>query len=88
MWSSKEIGGNALHWNSHTNMFWFGANGNEYMAWKGSHQILIYPCDKYPNPPSGVIQHNKRIETLKDFEDALNTGHEFDCVYVKSGILE
>ncbi|PGZ95696.1 hypothetical protein COE51_19470 [Bacillus pseudomycoides] len=72
-----------MNWDDNIKAFWSGTNGNEYIAWKGSHQILIYPCDNYPNPPSGVIQYNKRIEILEDFEDAMRTGEEFKCSYIK-----
>jgi hypothetical protein len=71
------------HWSETLMAFWFGANGCEYIAFKGSHQILEFPCYKYPNPPTRIIQHTERIETLEDFNNALDKGKWFSAVYTE-----
>lgn len=68
-------------WSEEINAFWHGANNCEWIAWKGSHQIFIYPCDNYPNPPSEILQHTKRIETLEDFTEAMYNGTFFKAEY-------
>lgn len=68
-------------WDKGINAFWFGANGCEWVAWKGSHQIFVHPCDRYPHPPVGVIQHTKRIENLEDFTEAMNEGNYYKAKY-------
>lgn len=70
-------------WSGNINAFWFGANDCEWIAWKGSHQIFVYHCGNHPNPPKQVIQHSKRIETLEDFNDAMETGVLFKSKYKK-----
>ena len=59
------------NWDDDIKAFWSGGNGCECIAWKGSHQVYIYPTWEHPAPPSGMIQHTKRIETLADFNEAL-----------------
>lgn len=68
-------------WSNELQVFWYGANCEEYIAWKGSHQIFVFPCDEYPNPPSEVIQYHKRIETLDDFNEALQGGLIYKVTY-------
>lgn len=68
-------------WSETLSAFWYGANGCEYIAWKGSHQIFEYPTWEYPSPPERVIQHTTRIETLADFTDALNSGRWLKASY-------
>lgn len=68
-------------WDKGLNAFWAGGNGCEYIAWKGSHQIFVYPTWEHPAPPSEVIQHTKRIETLTDFDDALDNGRHMKVEY-------
>ncbi|EOO41625.1 hypothetical protein IIU_00364 [Bacillus cereus VD133] len=68
--------------------FWYGANGCEFIAWKGSHQIFVYPCDEYPNPPSEIIQFSERIETIDDFRMALDKGGKLKCSYVDADMFE
>lgn len=75
-------------WSKQLNAFWFGANNSEYIAWKGSHQIFEYPCDEYPQPPSRVIQHTKRIETLEEFEKALDNGAWLSVSYTEVSVDE
>lgn len=69
------------NWSEKLNAFWMGANNCEFIAWKGSHQIFVYLCDEYPSPPSMIYQHTKRIETLEDFNDALDNQKIFDVTY-------
>lgn len=71
-------------WDKDINAFWFGANNCEWVAWKGSHQILVYPCDEHPKPPSSIIQHTARIETLEDFTEAMINGVEYKAIYQES----
>lgn len=59
-------------WSETLNAFWYGANGCEYIAYRGSHHVFVYPCHKHPEPPSEVWQFTRRIETLEDFNEALN----------------
>ena len=68
-------------WDKDLNAFWMGGNGCEYIAWKGSHQIFVYPTWEHPAPPSEVIQHTERIETLTDFNDALDNGKRIKAEY-------
>jgi hypothetical protein len=68
-------------WDNKLNCFWFGANHCEFIAWKGSHQVFIYPCDEYPQAPSQIIQHSDRIETLDDFSAAIQKGIVYDSTY-------
>jgi hypothetical protein len=68
-------------WSDTINTFWLGANGCEYIAWKGSHQVLVYPCDDYPNPPSEVWQYHERIETVEQFNDALENSVKYKATY-------
>jgi hypothetical protein len=69
-------------WDKDLNAFWMGGNGCEYIAWKGSHQVFVYPTWEHPAPPSEVIQHTKRIETLADFNEALDLGRHIKAEYV------
>ena len=62
-------------------VYWEGANGCEYMTWQGMHQVFIMPSDKYPFPPSQVIQYHKRITSYADFRDALNNGRYLNATY-------
>lgn len=73
-------------WSDRIHAFWFGANGCEYVAWKGSHQIYVYPTDEYPSPPSYIIQHKKRIETLEEFDNALTFGTRMVATYTEEGM--
>ncbi len=68
-------------WSETLNAFWYGANGCEYIAFKGSHHIFEFPCDKFPGPPTRVIQYTNRIETLEDFENALDNGKWYQASY-------
>ena len=70
-------------WSETIKAFWFGANGCEWVAWKGSHQVFVYPCDKHPQPPHRIIQHDKRIETLEDFTDAIGYGVVYEPTYTE-----
>ncbi|WP_245595193.1 hypothetical protein [Fictibacillus gelatini] len=74
-------------WSEEIRAFWFGANNCEWIAWKGSHQIFVFPCDEYPNPPSKIIQHNKRIESIEDFTEAMQNGKTYIVEY-KTGSIE
>jgi hypothetical protein len=68
-------------WSDSISAFWFGANDCEWIAWKGAHQIFVYPCGEHPKPPSQVIQHTERIETLEDFTEAMETGVLYEATY-------
>lgn len=68
-------------WSHAIDAFWFSANGCEWIAWKGSHQIFVYPGATYPAPPTQTLQHSKRIETLEDFNEAMNTGTLYEATY-------
>ncbi len=68
-------------WDSKLNCFWFGANNCEWIAWKGSNQVFVYPCDEYPNPPSQIIQYTKMIESLDDFTEAIQSGVVYETSY-------
>lgn len=74
-------------WNEDISAFWYGGielsigQPVELIAWKGSNQIFIYPCDDHPHPPSGVLQYHRRIETLDDFEDAMKNGKRLTAKY-------
>ena len=68
-------------WSEKIYAFWFGANGCEYIAWKGAFQIMVYPTHEHPNPPSKVLISNERIETLEQFSNVLNNGVEMDVSY-------
>lgn len=72
-------------WSDKIQAFWFGANGCEYVAWKGSRQIYVYPTDEYPNPPTYIIQHEERIERLEDFDEALTGGIRMRATYSEVG---
>lgn len=65
-------------WSDTLQAFWYGANNCEYIAYKGSHHIFVYPCDNYPNPPTEIWQHTERIETLRQFSEALHQGKQFN----------
>jgi hypothetical protein len=71
-------------WSDDLSAFWFGANGCEFVSWKGSHDIYVYPVDDYPNPPAYVIHGIKQIETLEDFNYTLNNGIEYECNYERT----
>lgn len=70
-------------WDKKLNCFWFGANDCEWIAWNGSNQVFVYPCDEYPNPPSKIIQHTERIESLEDFTRAIQGGIVYEASYTK-----
>jgi hypothetical protein len=70
-------------WADNINAFWFGANRCEYIAWKGSHQVFVYDAECYPEPPSYIIQHNRRIETINEFSNAINNGVYMIASYSK-----
>ena len=73
-------------WSENIQAFWCGGNDTEYVAWKGSHQILVYPCGMYPSPPSEVIQHTQRIESVEEFDAAMENGIRFKTNYIDVGI--
>jgi hypothetical protein len=74
-------------WSNSIQAFWCGGMDAEYIAWKGSHQIFIYPCkEEYPNSPSHVIQHKNRIETEEDFDEAMKTGIRYKCSITVVGV--
>lgn len=68
-------------WAKNIQAFWYGANGLEFVAWKGSHQIQVYPCDEYPSPAKYTIQHHTRIETVEEFNDCLMNGQRMKASY-------
>jgi hypothetical protein len=68
-------------WSESIKAFWFGANNCEWIAWNGSNQIFVYPSQDYPKLPKQVIQHDKRIESIEEFTNAMNNGRLHDCVY-------
>jgi len=68
-------------WSEDLSAWWFGANGCEFVAWKGSPEIAVYPCDNYPELPTHFIKSDKRIETLEDFDFVLNNGEKYACQY-------
>lgn len=70
-------------WSDKIQAFWRGGEGVEYIAWKGSHQVFVFPCGEYPKPPSSIIDHSDRIETLEDFEAAMTTGVHYDATYTR-----
>lgn len=72
-------------WSESLKVFWFGGMDMEYIAWKGSHEILVYDCSKYPCPPNYVIKFNRRIRTLEDFNDALTNGLRMEVYYKEVG---
>ncbi|MBX6360513.1 MAG: hypothetical protein IRZ03_10600 [Acidobacterium ailaaui] len=74
-------------WSNTLNTFWYGANGCEFIAFKGSYQILVFPTDEYPKPPSQIIHHTDKIETLRDFNEALEKGVWYDACYKKSRLV-
>jgi len=69
-------------WSATLSAFWFGANGCEFIAFKGSHQIFVYPCDEHPNPPSEVWHYHEKINTAEQFDDALDNHIKYKAVYV------
>lgn len=77
MTKRKQLG----EWSNGIQAFWYGANADEWIAWKGSNQIFVYSSESYPSPPYQVIQHDKRIETLEDFNDAFENGKKLDVFY-------
>lgn len=68
-------------WHERINAFYFAANGREYVACKGSHQVMVYDGATYPAPPSMVLQHTDRVETLDDFSLALRFGKRMQATY-------
>jgi hypothetical protein len=73
-------------WSDTINAFWCGGNDTEYIAWKGSHQIYVFPCGEYPNAPSEIIQHTNRIETVGDFNNAMENGIRSRATYIEIGV--
>lgn len=71
-------------WSETIKAFHFGANGLEFIAWKGSHQVFVFDCDTYPQPPCQILQYTNRIETLDDFTNAIYKGRSFDVIYKDS----
>lgn len=69
-------------WSDKLNAFWRGANGCEYIAYRGSHHIFVYDCDTYPSPPIAVWQFTRVIDSLEDFEEALENSVKYKAVYV------
>jgi hypothetical protein len=78
MLSNKIFG---AEWSDKIKAFWFGTLDSEYIAWKGSHQVFVYPIDQHPAPPAKVIQFTRRIETIQDFEEALQQGVRYEVQY-------
>lgn len=76
-----EENGMVGEWSDSINAFWFSANGCEWIAWKGSHQIFVYPGIAYPSPPTQVLQHTKRIDSVEEFNEAMNTGILYETSY-------
>lgn len=72
-------------WAKGIQAFWCGGNNTEYIAWKGSHQIYVFPCREYPQMPSEVIQHTNRIETVEDFNVAMENGIRYQATYLDVG---
>lgn len=81
MWEQGKYG----EWDYQDRYFWCGGNDTEYIAWKGSHQIFVYPCGDYPNPPSEIIQHTCRIESVEEFDRAMDNGIRYKVEYLKDG---
>jgi len=71
-------------WSDNLNAFWMGANNMEFIAWKGSHNIAVYPCDDYPNLPTLFVQGDRRIESVEDFDYVLRNGEGFAPNYEKT----
>ncbi|UED72138.1 hypothetical protein [Brevibacillus sp. HD3.3A] len=75
-------------WSDKISAFWYGGidvkNGQsvELIAWKGSHHIMVYPVHEHPQPPSKFLQYHKRIETLEDFQDAIDNNKEYMATYL------
>lgn len=61
-------------WDNDKNFFWFGANGNEYIAFNNASQILVYPCDDPKHRPSAIIENNEQITTIEAFSNTLQSG--------------
>ncbi len=72
-------------WSDHIQAFWCGGNDSEYIAWRGSHQIYVFPCGSYPNAPSEIIQHTARIETVEEFNNAMENGIRYAATYLEVG---
>ena len=68
-------------WSEKIQAFWFGANGCEWVAWKGSNQIFVYPGEKHPAPPQQIIHFPERLENVEDFTEAMYKGTVFNVQY-------
>lgn len=75
---AKEILG---HWSDNIKAFWYGANGCEWIAWKGSHHVFVFPCEEYPEKPDMIVEHIERIESVEEFTKAIMTGKVFKPSY-------
>lgn len=67
-------------WSKEINAFWLGANGNEYITWKGLQNIFVYDCDDHISPCQ-IWEFDKRIEALELFNEALYNSRKFKVKY-------
>lgn len=65
-------------WNDNKKCFWFNANGYEYIAYKSSNKVLVYESDNDLESPFQVIAHTEKIETLRDFTNAIQNGTVYE----------
>lgn len=63
------------------NVFWYGANGCEFVSLEGSTVIFVYPTETYPKPPTQAIITEDPINSMEDFKEALNSSEYHDIEY-------
>ncbi|WFO97897.1 hypothetical protein [Bacillus subtilis] len=75
-------------YNVDLNIFWFGANGCEYISYKNSRQVFVYPTHTHPAPPDRLIVYSRPIKTLHDFGEAIENGEVYKSRYTPTGETE
>ncbi|WP_041088115.1 hypothetical protein [Jeotgalibacillus soli] len=70
-----------VEWSDNLQVFWSGDNGLDYIASKGSSSIYVYTGDFLWDPPVQVIDGNRRIKSVEDFDYVMSNGKKFKTKY-------
>lgn len=68
-------------WSTDTNRFEHTAKGCHYTAERGALFVTVCLTNRRHEPPCRVIRHERPIETLEDFSDAIWLGTRETIAY-------
>lgn len=80
--TETNIGGFRLNgeWVADLEAFYYNVHGHEYLASKGSNEIIVQAENPFAAAPAYVLQHTAPINTVDDFNEALLNGKRFAVV--------